>query len=121
MGVGRMCGVLILLGASRYALTVQAPWLVLRTSPIHGSGLPSNPGRGRGWSCYIPFLLLHTSPIKISSCCTGPLACFNYLSCPCGVDYHPIHQGERGWGWSCNVHSMVLHVSPLLCRPISLF
>ena len=82
MGVGGMCGVLILLGASRYALTVQALWLVLRTSLIHGSRLPSNPGRGRGWSCYIPFLLLHTSPIKISSCRTGPSACFNYLSCP---------------------------------------
>ena len=68
---------------SRYALTVQALWLVLSiSSPIHGRGLPSNPKRGRGWSCYIPFLLLHTSPIKISSCCAGPLACFKYLSCP---------------------------------------
>ena len=53
---------------SRYALTVQALWLVLSiSSPIHGSGLPSNPKRGRGWSCYIPFMLLHTSPIKMST------------------------------------------------------
>ena len=44
-------------------------------------GLPSNLG-GRGWSCNIPFLMLHISPIKISSCCAGTLACFKYLSCP---------------------------------------
>ena len=66
---------------SRYFLTVQALWIVLRTSPIHGGGLPSNLG-GEGWSCNIPFLMLHISPIKISSCCAGPLACFEYLSCP---------------------------------------
>ena len=76
---------------SRYALTVPALWLVLSiSSPIHGSGLPPNPKRGRGWSCYVPFLLLHTSPIKISSCCAGPLACFNYLSCPgCRLPSNP--------------------------------
>ena len=29
---------------SRYSLTVQTLWLVLRTSPIHVGGLPSNLG-----------------------------------------------------------------------------
>ena len=56
----------LMLLQSRYSLTVQAFWLVLRTSPIHGA-LPSSPGRGRGWSCYIHSLLLHTSPMKVSS------------------------------------------------------
>ena len=67
---------------SRYSPTMQTLCLVLRTSPIYGGGLPSNLRRGRGWSCNIPFLILHISPIKISSCCAGPLASFKYLSCP---------------------------------------
>ena len=30
------------------------------------------------------FLLFHTSPMKVSSCFAGPLACINYLSCSWG-------------------------------------
>ena len=84
---------------SRYAFTVQALWLVLSiSSPIHGRGLPQIPKRGRGWSCYIPFFLLHSSPIKISSCCAGPLACFNYLSCPGGQTTIQSIKGRGGGG-----------------------
>ena len=67
----------------RQSPTVQAFWLVLRTSAIHGA-LPSSPWRRKGWSCYIHLLLLHTSPMKFSSYFAGPLACFNYLSCSWG-------------------------------------
>ena len=87
----------LMLLQSRYSLTVQAFWLVLRTSPIHGA-LPSNPGMGRGWSCYIHFLLLHTSPVKVSSCFAGPLACFNYLSCSWGWTTIQSRKERRGGG-----------------------
>ena len=119
-------GVLILLAASfkllqsRYALIVQAFWLVLRTSPIHGSVLPSNPGRGRGWSCYIHFLLLHTSPMKVNSCCAGSLACFKYLSCSWGwgrLTSNP----ERKRGVGVIIITPLLNATPCFAGPLACF
>ena len=102
---------------------MQALWLVLSTSSIHG---------GRGWSCNIHSMVLLT---KTSSHCADLLTCFKYLSHPWGegvelsyslhgaswcfqpryvltvqalwlvLSTSPIH---RGAGGSCNIHSMVL-------------
>ena len=105
---------------SRQSPTVQAFWLVLRTSPIHGA-LPSSPGRGRGWSCYIHLLLLHTSPMKVSSYLAGPwLVLTTSLVHGGRLPSNPERRGGGG-SWSCNHHSMVFYATALLCRPFGLF
>ena len=125
-GLGGMYGVLILLGASCFSnqdkLLLCRPFGLFKVSlpSMHGSGLPSNSGSrgGGGWSYHIPFLLLHTSPIKISSCCVGRLTCFNYLSYPWE---QTTIQSITGVGWSCNIHSMVLHTHHCFAGPLACF
>ena len=69
-------------------------------------------------------LVLHASPIKISSCCAGPLACLKYLSHPCmGVVYHPTQEaGGVELSYSFLVASHFSNQDKLLlCRPFNLF
>ena len=65
-----------------------------RPSGLFSVPLPSM-GGGGGVVIFTPWCPM-VLPTKISCHCTGPLACFQYLSHPWGE------------GWSCNIHSMVL-------------